>query len=106
MKGWPTTVKVDQKNAVSISVEGNTVRGKFKSMNPERNTITVVAGRDMGDKIYHLLKSTKVTAEGGKASKVQELRADAEILLTLSVQGDNTVIRIQPPALEKKRREP
>lgn len=103
-KGWPTAMKVNEKAVLSITVEGGTIRGKFKSINPERNTITVIAGRDMSDKIFHLLKTTKVLGEGGKASKVQDLQPGADIQLTTSVQGDNTVIRIQPVTVEKKKR--
>jgi hypothetical protein len=103
-RGFHTTVKADQKNALSITVEGGQVRGVYKSMNPERNTITVVAGRDMGEKTYHLLKTTKVALAGGKSGKVQEISVGAEIVLTLSVEGDNTVIRIQPVMEEKKKR--
>ena len=73
-------------------------------MNMERNTITVIAGRDMGEKIYHLLKTTKVTVAGGKAGKVQDLQPGAEIQLTLSVLGDNSVIRIESSQVEKKKR--
>src|SRR5262249_40493621 len=76
-RGFPTTVKVDKKNAVSITVDGPTVRGQFKSTNADRNTITVVAGRDMSDKVYHLLKTTKVTTADGKAAKVQDFQVGA-----------------------------
>lgn len=58
----------------------------------------------MGEKTYHLIETTKITLDGGKTGKVQEIPAGAKILLTLSVLGDNTVIRIQPVAVEKKKR--
>lgn len=103
-RGCPTTVKVEKDKAVSIAVDGPTIRGQFKATNPDRNTITVIAGRDMGEKVYHLLKSTKVTNKDGKTSKVQDIQVGAEIVLTLSVAGDSTVIRIQPVVLEKNRR--
>ncbi len=105
-KGLSTTVKVDQKTAVSITVHGPSVKGKFKSTNAERNTITVIAGRNETFRTLHLLKTTKVTLAGGKAGTVQDLKVDSEILLILSAQGDNTVIRIEPaPPSEKKRNE-
>jgi len=105
-KGNSATVKVVEKIAVSITVEGGTRRAKFKSINPERNTITVIAGRGDTLQTYHLLKTTKVTMEGGKAATVQDLKVDSEILLTLSALGDGCVIRIQPaPPMEKKRGE-
>ena len=94
---------MDKKTALSIMVEGDTVKGKFKSMNAERNTIIVVAGRMDLEKTFHLLKTTKVTTAGGKAGTVQDLKVGSEILLILSVQGDNTVIRIEPAPMEKKR---
>jgi hypothetical protein len=104
-KGFNTTVKVDGKSALAITVDGATVKGKFKSMNTERNTIIVIAGRDMGEKVYHLLKTTKVTAAGGNAGKVQDLQPGAEIQLTLSVLGDGTIVRIDPATqVEKKKR--
>lgn len=104
-RGFTTTVKSNEKTALAITVDGATVKGQFKSMNSERNTITIVAGRDMGDKVYHLLKTTKVTVSGGKAGKVQDLQPGAEIVLTLSVLGDNTVVRIDPAqVVEKKKR--
>jgi RNA polymerase sigma factor (sigma-70 family) len=103
-RGFPTTLKVDQKNALSITVEGNSPRVRFKSYNSDRNTITVVAGRDMSDKIYHLLKTTTVITANGKSGKIQDIEAGSDIVLTLSVLGDNTVIRIQPVPMEKKKR--
>ena len=105
-RGFATTLKVNQKTALSITVEGPTRRAQIKSMNAERNTITVsdIGGRNM-DHIYHLLKATKVITEGGKAGKVQDLKPGTEILLTLSVEGDNTVIRLEPPPMQKKRNE-
>ena len=103
-RGFSTTLKVNEKYATSITVEGGHVKGKFKTMNTERNTVTVIAGRDMGEKVYHLLKTTKVTLAGGKAGKVQDLQPGADIVLTLSVEGDNTIISIQPVVEEKKKR--
>ncbi len=103
-KGLPTTVKVVEKTAVSITVEGPSVKGKFKSFNAERNTITVVAGRGDALKTYHLLKTTKVTTAGGKAATVQDLKVDSEILLVMSALGDNSVIRIEPPPPAPKER--
>jgi hypothetical protein len=94
-KGYPTTLKLDQTTAVSISVDGGTARGEFFSANPERNTITIIAGRNMEKRVYHLLKDTKVMGDDGKPIRVADLKAGTVILLTLSVEDDRTAVRVQ-----------
>jgi hypothetical protein len=94
-KGYHTTLKVDQTTAVSVSVDGGTARGEFLSANPERNTITIIAGRNMEKRVYHLLKETKVTGDDGKPVRVADLKAGTVILLTLSVEDDRTAVRVQ-----------
>jgi hypothetical protein len=49
----------------------------------------------MERRIYHLLKTTRVTDESGKETSVKALKAGTKLLLTRSVEDDRTVIRIQ-----------
>jgi hypothetical protein len=94
-KGYPTTLKLDQTTAVSVSVDGGTARAEFFSANTERNTITVIAGRNMEKRVYHLLKDTKVTGDDGKPIRVPDLKVGTVLLLTLSVEDDRTAVRVQ-----------
>jgi hypothetical protein len=88
-------VKLDGTTVVSVSVEGGTSQAEFRSANAERNTITVIAGRDFARRVVHLLKDTKVLGADGKAIRVQDLKAGTKIQVTRSVEDENTAVRIQ-----------
>jgi RNA polymerase sigma factor (sigma-70 family) len=92
----------DGKNVIRITTSGGTVPGQYVSANAARNTITAIT-RDKR-RIFHLVKETEVIGEGGKVARVQDLKEGAMLLLTLSVEDANTVIRIEalPPEKEKK----
>jgi hypothetical protein len=94
-KGYPTTLRLEGTSAASISVDGGTGQGEFASANLERNTITVIAGRDMRNQVYHLLKTTTVTGADGKAMSVKDLKAGTKLALTRSVEDGNTAISVQ-----------
>ena len=104
-KDNPTTVKLDRTTVVSISVDGGTAQAEFRSFNADRNTIVVFAGRNHTRRVYHLLKETRVLGEGDKVLRIQDLKAGTTIRLTLSVEDDNTAVRIQtlPESATKKR---
>ena len=54
-------------------------------------------------KIYHLVKETEVITESGKAARVKDLKGGTMLLLTLSVEDPNTVIRIEPLPPDKQK---
>ena len=93
--GHPTIVKLDGANAVAVTIDGGTMQGQFRTANTERNTITVLAGRNMAKQVFHLLKTTKVLGSDGKAIKLEDLKPGTMVLLTKSVEEDGTVVRIQ-----------
>jgi hypothetical protein len=102
-KGHPVSVKLDGASAASISVDGGTSQGEFLAANLERNTITVIAGRNLTKQVYHLLKTTKVTGADGKVMLAKDLKPGTKLFLTRSVEDDHTAIRIQAlPEVEKK----
>jgi hypothetical protein len=94
-KGFPVTLTVDGTNASSVSVDGGVTQGEFWSANLERNTILVLAGRNMQRRVYHLLKDTRVSSNDGAPIRVQDLKQGMKLLMTRSVEDENTVIRIQ-----------
>jgi hypothetical protein len=49
-----------------------------------------------------LLKSTKVTDNAGKETPVKDLRPGTKLVLTRSVEDDNTAIQIQVLREQKK----
>src|SRR5262249_14635188 len=102
-KGNTTILKLsaDQKTAVSITVEGVTMRGRFKREKAERNTITVFAGGMELDRILHLVKETKVLTEDRKPTTVKGLKVGTNLLLTLPGENSNTFFLIQATPAEK-----
>jgi hypothetical protein len=94
-KGFPVTLTLDGASASSVSVDGGTAQGEFWSANLERNTILVLAGRNMQRRVYHLLKDTRVTNNDGTPIRVQDLKPGMKLLMTRSVEDENTVVRIQ-----------
>lgn len=101
-KGYPVVVQLDGTNAASVSVDGGTAQGEFRSANPDRNTITVLAGRNMQKQVYHLIKTTTVTDGEGKAVAVKDLKSGMKLALTRSVEDDNTAVAIRVlPASDK-----
>jgi hypothetical protein len=85
----------DGKSVEKITADGGAVRGRYLSMNELRRTITVTAGKKEERKVFHLVKETEVIA-AGKAARLKDLEESAALLLTLSVEDANTVIRIEP----------
>lgn len=100
-KGFAVTIKLDGTRAASVSVDGGTARGEFHSANAERNTITVIAGRNRDRVVYHLLKTTKVVDDAGKELQIKDLRAGTPLVMTRSIEDDRTAVRVQIEA-EKK----
>ncbi|HKB06219.1 MAG TPA: hypothetical protein VKD90_28755 [Gemmataceae bacterium] len=101
-KGFPVTLQLEGMSAASVSVDGGPAQGKFVFANLDRNTVTVIAGRNMERRVYHLLKGTTVTGHDGKAVLVKDLKAGTNLLLTLSVEDDRTVVHIRVlPAADK-----
>jgi hypothetical protein len=101
-KGHPVTVRLDGASAASINVDGGTAQGEFVSANLERNTITVIAGRNLERRVYHLIKTTTVTGGDGKAIAVKDLKSGTKLVLTRSVEDDHTAIQIRAlPAADK-----
>jgi hypothetical protein len=94
-KGYPVTIRLAGDNAASVSVDGGTAQGEFLSANLDRNTVTVIAGRDKGKRVFHLLKTTTVTGADGKEILVKDLKPGTRLLLTRSVEDDHTAVRIQ-----------
>lgn len=94
-KGFTAVLKLDKENAVSVSVDGGTGPGEFRSVNLERNTITIIAGRDMSLKVVHLLKDPKVFGADGKPIRLQDLKPGAKLNITRSVEDGNTAVRLQ-----------
>ena len=101
-KGYPATLRLEGMSAASVSVDGGTTQGEFLSANPDRNTVTVIAGRDMARRVYHLLKTTTVTGADGKAAAIKDLKPGTKLLLTRSVEDGNTAVRIQALAASDK----
>ena len=86
----------DGKTVVGIAADGGTTKGRFVSANPARNTIVVARGeKKIERKTYHLVKETEVLTESGKAARIADLAAGAALVLTLSVEDANTVVRIR-----------
>ena len=90
------------KTVVKITVTGWFAGGTtlYVSANQARNTITVdhTAGKKGERKVFHLLKETEVKV-AGKAARLRDLEKGATLILTLSAEDANTVIRIEavPP---------
>jgi len=99
------TLSADQKTVTAISIDGGTVQGQFRSANFDRNTIRIIAGRDMALKTFHLVRESKITLEGGKEGSVKDLKPGTMLVLTLSVEDRNTVIGIRPAPRRDDERE-
>src|SRR5262249_18816333 len=99
------TLSPDQKTVTAISVDGGTLQGQFRSANFDRNTINVIAGRDMSLKVFHVVRETKITLDGGKQGTIKDLKAGTTLVLTLSVEDRNTVIAIRPAPRQDDQRE-
>jgi hypothetical protein len=103
-KGNPVVVALAGEKAAGVSVDGGTAQGEFRSANADRNTIVVIAGRNMERRTFHLLRTTKVTDADGKDMPVASLKPGAKLTITRSVEDDNTAIRVQQlPAGAPKR---
>jgi len=100
-KGFPVTIKLDGASAASVSVDGGTARGEFHSANAERNTITLIAGRNSDRVTYHLLKTTKVVDASGKEIQIKDLKASTPLVMTRSVEDERTAVRVQVEEVKK-----
>ncbi len=102
-KGGSITVKLspDQKTAVSISETGKTMAAPLKSVDPQKNTITLTVsqGRDpvKKDVTHELAKDGKVTLEGKevKLADLKDVRPGSTIQLTFSVDDEKKLVHIQ-----------
>src|SRR5262245_33556322 len=94
-KGNPVTLRLEGTSAASVSVDGGTAQGEFVSANPDRNTITVIAGRNMEKQVFHLIKSTTVTGGDGKEMPVKDLKPGTKLVMIRSVEDDRTVVQIR-----------
>ena len=94
----------DQKTAVSISETGKTLAGPLKSVDAEKNSITLTittAGRNVPpekkDVTHELAKDGKVTLEGKevKLADLKDVRPGSNIQLTFSVDDEKKLVHIQ-----------
>ena len=90
------TMDADGKQAVKLTADGGTARGRYVSMNESRNTFAVLAGKKDERKVYHLLKETGVLTDKGQPARLSDFKEGTPLLLTLSVEDRNTAIRIEP----------
>lgn len=83
----------DQKSVVAIAVDSPPVAGQLKSVNAEKNTITVTVGNrtEKQDKTYSIAKGAKITIDG-KDSNLADLREGVSVGLVIS-EGNVTQIR-------------
>lgn len=97
------TFDSDGKRVARIAAHGGTVRGRLLSANGDRQTVTVMTEGTNERSIYHLVRETEVVAGDGKPCRVRDLQAGGMLLLKLSVEDRNTVIRVEPaPSDENK----
>ncbi len=105
-QGGRITVKLspDQKTAVSISETGKTLMAPLKSVDPEKNSITLTVttgGRnappEKKDVTHELAKDGKVTLEGKEVqlAELKDVRPGSNIQLTFSVDDENKLVHIQ-----------
>lgn len=82
-------LSVDQKSIVGILTNGPSVVGVVKAVDAAKNKIivTVNATRTEAgeDKTYEVAKSAQVVLEEGKASKLDDVKADLRVTLRLSL---------------------
>ncbi|MFM8271593.1 MAG: hypothetical protein ACKODX_04580, partial [Gemmata sp.] len=93
--GNAAVVKLDGANAASVTVDGGTTQGQFRSANVERNTITVLAGRNLAPQVFHLLKAPQVLDADGRAVKLEDLKPGTTLSITKSVEDGNTAVRVR-----------
>jgi hypothetical protein len=100
-KGGRITLKLspDQKTVVSLSVAGPTLSAPLKSVDVDKNTVTITVENRQGkqDRTYPLARDAKVTI-AGKEARLTDLKEGTRLLLTLSAEDGNTLIQIQVPA--------
>jgi RNA polymerase sigma factor (sigma-70 family) len=91
------TLHFNRERVARIIADGGTVPGpvRYVSSNEARKTIAVIAGRKDERRVYHLVKETETIAADGKTVNVSNLKEATLLLLTLSVQDSNTVVRIE-----------
>jgi hypothetical protein len=98
------TLSTDQKTVVSIVVGTPPSSVPLKSVDAEKNTITVVTGggrREKQDKTYQVAKDAKITIDG-KEAKLTDLKEGA--VLRLSVDEEDKVTQVQTQAPGRRKR--
>lgn len=104
--GGRITVKLspDQKTAVSISETGKTMGAPLKSVDPEKNRITLTVttgGRgappEKKDVTHELAKDGKVMLEGKdvQLAELKDVRPGSMIQLTFSVDDERKLVHIE-----------
>ncbi|MCI0359312.1 MAG: hypothetical protein L0211_12610 [Planctomycetaceae bacterium] len=104
-QGGSITFKLspDQKTAVGISETGKTLMAPLKSVDPEKNSITLTVttgGRnappEKKDVTHELAKDGKVTLEDKevKLAELKDVRPGSNIQLTFSVDDENKLVHI------------
>ncbi|HKB37167.1 MAG TPA: sigma factor-like helix-turn-helix DNA-binding protein, partial [Gemmataceae bacterium] len=100
-KGGHVTLKLspDPKTVVSLSVTGPTISAPLKSVDAEKNTLTITVENRQGkqDKTYQVAKDARV-ADEGKEAKLTDLKEGTTVILTLSVDDGNTIIHVRTPS--------
>jgi RNA polymerase sigma factor (sigma-70 family) len=78
----------DRKQAVSLTAEGQTVRGTVKSLDASTRALTVSVGKE-GEKSYTLAKEVQITTTGKGAAplKPADVKPEREVVLQLSADG-------------------
>ena len=71
----------DEKNALSVQVQGPHVPGLVKAVDADKNTITVA--NKLGEKSYDVARNLSVNIDG-KPSKLADLSVDVQVTLSLS----------------------
>ena len=96
-KGSQVTLVLDtaSNNVVKIAADGGTVQGVFMSSHKTRNTIAIRIQGEKNPRFFHLVKETEVLSEDGKTIGIQDFKHGTFVLLTLSVEDVNTIIRVQ-----------
>ncbi len=100
----------DEKTVVSISETGKTLSAPLKSVDPEKNSITLTVttgGRGAPEKkdvTHELAKDGKVMLEGkeAKLADLKDVRPGSSIQLTFSVDDEKKLVHIQYYAASRR----
>jgi hypothetical protein len=89
----------DQKTVVGVSVSRPSLTAQVKSVDADKNTITITVDnvrKGRFDRVLHVVKDAKVTIDA-KVVKLADLKAGATLQFVLSADDGNTVIQVQTP---------